>query len=97
VKPGHDHIDFEPSQLRRQLGKAANLSLVGPELVPHGLAFDVTQIAHPVLKQPPEFIRAWSPNHQNADGRGFRLLRGAGERPERRRAAEKGEEVAPPH
>src|SRR5437899_4172653 len=55
-KPGHDHIDFEPHQFRRQFGKATNLSLVRSELEPNVLPLDVTELAQRLGKQPPESL-----------------------------------------
>ena len=97
-EPGHDHIDFEAHQLRRQFGKAVRLSVIRPELEAYGLSLHVTQLAHRLSKNPPEFFRTGRANHQNADGRNSRLLRGrASERPQGCRTAEQSEEFAPPH
>src|SRR4029077_6255565 len=96
-EPGHDQIDIETHQLRGQFGKAAYLSLIRPELVANVLPLVVTQLLHRFAKQPPEFLRTGSPNHQRADSRHLSLLGHAGQRPESRGTAEKPEEIAPPH
>src|SRR5262249_25394029 len=96
-EPGHDEIDIEPHQLRRQFGKAAYLSLVRSELVSNVSPLDITQLAHQVPKQLPESLRTGGPNHQNADSQQLaRLLRPRRQR-QRSRAAHQRDELAPPH
>ena len=96
-EPGHDHIDFEPHQLRRQIGQPACLAFIRAELVSDVSPLEVTELAHRLAKQPPEFFRTGRSDYQHTDDRHFRLLRGAGERPQGCRAGDQSEEFAPPH
>jgi hypothetical protein len=96
-EPGHDHIDFEPHQLRRQFEKTACLSLVRSELEAYTLSLRVTQLAQRLPKNPPKFLRTGSIDHQDTNGWHVPPLRRRGERPKGRHAANHFEELAPSH
>ena len=73
------------------------VSICTPDLKGDVLPFDITKLAEPLPKSL-EKSRGWEFRGQNANSVEFNgLLRMRTERPRNRRAAEKPDEIAPPH
>ena len=90
-------IDLQPDELGRDLGEALVASLRPAILDRDGAALDPAEFAQPLHESgDPLALGRRRGRAQEPDGRQLRrLLRARGERPRRRRAAEKRDELAP--
>ena len=94
---GHDHVDPAADQIGRQRGQAI-VALLRPAVVDrHVAALDVTGLAQALLecsdslREGARGYRAQEAEHRRC------LLRARRERPRDGRAAERADELAPPH
>jgi len=91
-------INFQPDELRCELGEAFASSLRPAIFDRNGASFDPAEF----VKSPHESggqlaLPCWRSRPKEADGRQLRLLRARQERPRYCRAAEKCDELPPPH
>jgi hypothetical protein len=93
---GHDDVDIEPHQFRRQ-GRQLVIPCLGPSELDHNiLAFGVAEVAQPGAKgSNARGMPRRGDKTQIPDIGDLRPLRARRERP-RRRAAEQRDELAPP-
>src|SRR5439155_18317442 len=94
----HDHVDIEPDQLPGEIGQPVKVVLGGPLLEGDVPAFDPAELAQPVGENGPMLGRERGTRAEHSYSINFAwLLRARSERPRRRRAAEKRDELPPPH
>jgi hypothetical protein len=95
---GDDHGDLAANQIGRQLRQPVEGIVRPPILDRDVLALDKAGFGKSTAERCREMLRAGSRRApEKADHRHRRLLRVRRDRPRRRRTAEKGDELAPPH
>src|SRR5262249_19168313 len=92
----YDDINLRPQQVADQRGYRVDIVPVMAKLVGDVAPFDITKVAHPAHEFLAEWIVAGGSRPDVPDTRRLpRLLRACRERPRRRHAAEKLDELAP--
>src|SRR5262249_39174532 len=97
---GHDHLSPPLHELRCERRKKVSLSVAEAVIEADVLPLDPAELAHAIaqrIEQETRGLPIGKAGHQHANVANGRVLSACRHWPRRRRAAEQGDELAPPH